>query len=214
MKNFQKSIPMMIAFLSIIFIVCSCTGENSMNEGNEYRGNLESANIVMLGNSITYQGDWKKLLNRSDVFNGGQPGWTSEQLSWVIKDFIIPYKPRLCFFKAGINDLTLGIPTERIIDNMKMVMDSIKNVGTIPVYQTTLYQRFNKARNLEINKINMEMFNYCKTKGYHFLDLRKILCEEDDIKAGYVGEDNTHLTPEAYPVWAEALNPILRKYGL
>jgi lysophospholipase L1-like esterase len=185
-----------------------------MNSEDNYRGSLEKANIVMLGNSITYQGDWKKVLNRNDIYNGGQPGWTSEQLSWVIKDFIIPYKPKLCFFTAGINDLTLGIPTQRIIDNMKMVIDSIKNVGTIPIYQTTLYQRFNFARNREIDKINSAMAEYCLSKEYDFVDLRTSLCKDGDILDKYVTEDNTHLTKAAYPVWAEVISKTIKKYNL
>lgn len=67
---------------------------------------VDPVNIVMLGNSITYQGDWQEVLGRTDVFNGGKPGWTTQQLSWVIKNFIIPHRPKLCFFKGGINDYT------------------------------------------------------------------------------------------------------------
>ncbi|MEM8897905.1 MAG: hypothetical protein AAGC85_07360 [Bacteroidota bacterium] len=105
----------------------STSDMNTEDSGiQDMQGNLLSeVSVVMLGNSITYQGDWQKELGREDVFNGGKPGWTTQQLSWVIKDFIIPHKPKICFFKAGTNDIALGIPTERIIQNMQMVMDSI-----------------------------------------------------------------------------------------
>ncbi|GMN04853.1 hypothetical protein MTsPCn5_02410 [Croceitalea sp. MTPC5] len=179
------------------------------------KGNaLKKVNIVMLGNSITYQGDWDKVLDRNDVFNGGKPGWTTQQLSWVIKNFIVPYRPKLCFFKGGINDLTLGISSQRIYENMTMVMDSISKVGTKPIYTTTLYQRTNTERNRTIDSINAKMKLFCEKRNYDFLDLRPFLCQSGDIKKEYVIDDNTHLKPQAYPQWALAMAPILTKYGL
>ncbi|KPM33732.1 Lysophospholipase L1 [Croceitalea dokdonensis DOKDO 023] len=179
------------------------------------KGNtLEKVNIVMLGNSLTYKGDWSTLLKRNDIFNGGKRGWTSEQLSWVIKHFVSPYKPRLCFFKAGTNDITLGVAPERVYKNMTLVMDSIKSTGTHPVYTTTLYQHGALDRNRIFDSINAQMELYCKTKGYDFLDLRPFLCKDGDIEKKYVEDGNTHLTSEAYPLWAKAMQPILEKYGL
>ena len=171
-------------------------------------------NIVMLGNSITHQGNWQEVLKRDDVFNGGKPGWTTQQLSWVIKDFIIPKKPALCFFTGGINDYTLGIPTERIYENCTMVMDSIKNCGTSPVWQTTLYQRGNTATNSEIDKLNDKMKIFCEERNYDFVDLRPFLCKNGDIMDEYVQDDNTHLKSEAYTQWAKAIQPIVKKYNL
>jgi alpha-glucosidase len=175
---------------------------------------LENVNIVMLGNSITYQGDWQKVLKRKDVFNGGKPGWTTQQLSWVIKNFIIPNKPKLCFFKGGINDYTLGISTQRIYENITTVLDSIHSVGTKPVYTTTLYQRGVVERNKEIDTLNERMKAFCLERGYDFMDLRPFLCKDGDIMEEYVQDDNTHLKPEAYPQWAKAMKPFLTKYGL
>ncbi len=169
--------------------------------------------IVMLGNSITYQGKWADLLERQDIFNGGQPGWTTEQLSWVIKDYIIPNNPKLCFFMGGINDFTLGIPTERIYKNICGNLDSIKNVGTHPVFQTTLYQRGNETVNREIDKLNKKVIEYCHTKGYDVVDLRPFLCEDGDIKKEFIKSDNTHLEQHAYKKWILGIIPILEKYG-
>ncbi len=171
-------------------------------------------NIVLLGNSITYQGDWQEVLDRKDVFNGGKPGWTTQQLSWVIKNFIVPNKPKLCFFKGGINDYTLGITTDRIYKNCTMILDSIHKAGTIPVYTTTLYQRGATERNLAIDSLNARMKIFCTKNEYDFMDLRPFLCKDGDILDDYIQDDNTHLKPAAYPKWAMAIRPILEKYGL
>lgn len=211
------SLVLNLGFVTYLFVnVDSESGVNSSNTWvlDEKGNQVAPVNIVMLGNSITYQGNWDQVLNRNDVFNGGKPGWTSQQLSWVIKNFIIPNKPKLCFFKAGINDLSLGIPPERILQNMTMVMDSIKKVGTNPVYTTTLYQRGETERNKVIDSINLRMKAFCESNGYDFLDLRPFLCKNGDVRKAYIQDDNTHLKPEAYPQWARAMKPILEKYGL
>ncbi|MBI9070219.1 MAG: hypothetical protein JEY94_01390 [Melioribacteraceae bacterium] len=199
-----------VIIYQIKFSSCAISDETVVEKENP----LETANIVILGNSITYQGNWQEVLDRKDVFNGGKPGWTTEQLSWVIKNFITPYKPKLCFFTGGINDYTLGIPTERIYKNMCMVMDSIKNVGTSPVFQTPLYQRYNTKTNSELDKLNTDMEKFCAERGYDFVDLRPFLCRDGDIIDEYVQDDNTHLQPEAYPQWAKAIQPIIKKYNL
>ncbi len=174
----------------------------------------QEINVVMLGNSITNHGDWMQLLNRNDVFNGGMPGWTSQQLSWVIEDFIGKKDPEICFFMAGINDFTLGISTDRIVQNICVNLDSIQGFGTSPVFTTTLYQRGNERVNREIDKLNAWVIEYCNQKGYDILDLRPLLCGENDILDQYVLPDNTHLEKEAYPVWAEAVKELLEGKNL
>ncbi len=188
--------------------------KNKVKDAQEPMETPTNIEIVMLGNSITHAGEWQKVLNRDDVLNGGKPGWTTQQLSWVIKDFVIPNNPKLCFFKGGINDYTLGISTQRIYDNICINLDSIRKVGTNPVYTTTLYQKGNTYRNRQIDSLNAKMKEFCKEKGYDFVDLRPFLCKNGDILDQYVKDDNTHLRPEAYPQWAKAIQPTIKKYGL
>jgi lysophospholipase L1-like esterase len=188
--------------------------KNNVDMEKGLSGETREINIVMLGNSITHQGNWAELLVRQDILNGGQPGWTTQQLSWVIKDFIIPNNPKVCFFKAGINDYTLGISTDRIHKNICENLDSISNVGTHPVFQTTLYQRGNTKVNREIDKLNKKVISFCEERGYDVVDLRPYLCKDGDILDEFVKPDNTHLEPAAYKEWVKALRPVLKKYGL
>jgi len=220
------SLLLNVALISYIFLTGTKTNERAESSVGQHKSvdvirvhdekgqTVDPVNVVMLGNSITYQGNWQEVLGRKDVFNGGKPGWTTEQLSWVIKNFIVPNRPKLCFFIGGINDYTLGISTDRIYQNMTMVMDSIHQVGTRPVYTTTLYQRTNSSRNRQIDTLNQKMEKFCAERGYDFMDLRPYLCQNGDILEKYVVPDNTHLKAEAYPQWAKAMQPILEKHGL
>lgn len=189
---------------------------NTKTEGvYDMKGNLvPEVSVVMLGNSITYQGSWSTLLNRDDVFNGGKPGWTTQQLSWVIKDFIIPNKPKICFFKGGTNDISLGIPTSRIVSNMKMVMDSINRVGTIPVYTPTVYFNNDSINSLKIDSVNNQMMRFCESKNYQFMDIRDVVCANQQLRDKYYKDDNTHLKQDAYLPWAAMIQKVLKANGI
>ena len=215
-KLLYVSLALNLLFLvsSLIMWIFHPRTEAEIMENQTQTTTEMTTNIVMLGNSITAAGNWQEILQRDDVFNGGQPGWTTQQLSWVIKDFILPKKPVLCFFTGGINDYTLGITTERIYQNCVMVMDSIKKCGTNPVWTTTLYQRGNTPTNREIDKLNDKMKQFCDEQNYDFVDLRPFLCNESDILDEYVQDDNTYLKEAAYPQWAKAIQPVIKKYGL
>ena len=169
--------------------------------------------IVMLGDSITHGGNWRDLLDRNDIINAGMSGWTSGMIFRLIDDYVGANKPKLCFYMAGINDYSMGIATERIERNHKMVLDAIHACGTMPVYQTLLYQSGNDFVNREIDRLNSNMEKYCSTQGYEFLDLRPYLCINGDLRKEFT-YDGTHLMEEAYIPWAEALLPIIKKFGL
>jgi lysophospholipase L1-like esterase len=149
-----------------------------------------------------------------ELFNGGLTGRKTQQLSWVIKDYLIPNEQAPYFFKGGINDYTPGIAADRIYQNICENMDSIKAVGTNPVYQKTLCHRNNITRNRKIDELNRKILQFCAEKNCDFVDLSTFLCKNGDILDIYFQDDDTHLKPETYPKWAEAIKPVIIKYGL
>ena len=169
--------------------------------------------IIMFGNSITHQGKWEDILNRSDVVNWGIPGFTTEQLSWTIKDILKQYKPAICFIEGGINDYTLGITTERIYQNQIIVMDSLAHNKIIPVYQTTLYQLHSEKINRSIDALNFLMQKFCEERGYGFIDLRPVLAKDGDM-IPELTTDGTHLKPEAYIPWGKEIEKFLKGHPL
>jgi hypothetical protein len=83
-----------------------------------------NVSVVMLGNSITeYGGDWNARLGRTDIQNSGQGGYTTGQLIWLLDSCVIKDKPKYCFTMAGINDLSLGIPVDKVYTNYQIIID-------------------------------------------------------------------------------------------
>jgi lysophospholipase L1-like esterase len=168
--------------------------------------------ILMMGNSITHMGDWQKVLHRKDVINWGIPGYTTEQLSWTVKNFI-ELKPVVVFMEGGINDLTLGITPERVCENQIKVIDSLLFHHIIPVVQSTIYQRNSRDHNKRVKKVNKLILEYCSKHQIDYLDLNSVLSENDELKKD-ITTDGTHLKPGAYILWAELITKELTKLKL
>ncbi len=172
----------------------------------------QSSPIVMVGNSITFQGDWKKVLNRNDVTNWGIPGYTTGQIAWTIKH-VIALRPKICFLEGGINDLTLGITPKRIYQNQVGVIDTLLAHGIIPVVQSTIYQYKSSDGNKRVKKANKLLEDYCAKHGIDYLDLNGVLSTGNELKQE-ITTDGTHLKPEAYTLWATLVLEELKKSRL
>jgi lysophospholipase L1-like esterase len=174
----------------------------------------QDKNIVMFGNSITYQGKWTELLGRSDVVNWGIPGYTTGQLIWTIKNVLHDYPgTKIWFLEGGINDISLGVPVDRIFENQKIIIDSLKKNHIIPVVQSTILKNGDKSANKLVTKLNAKIKKYCLKNNIDFLDLNRFLSKDGElIKA--LTTDGCHLQPPAYDPWTAAILQVLKKYGI
>ena len=168
----------------------------------------------MIGDSITYQGDWAKVLGRSDVTNWGIPGYTTGQLAWTFKD-LMKQQPgvKVVFLAGGINDLTLGVPTDRIYDNQVMAVGYWRAHGVIPVLQSVICQVGSPETNAAIRALNARLQAYCAAEHVDYLDLNSVLSDHNELRAE-LSEDGTHLKPDAYRLWAGLVKAELARLRL
>ncbi len=196
----------------LAFIICMLvavkTGAQT-TPGNPTDTIKKAERIIMVGNSITYGGDWIKLLGRNDVTNWGIPGYTTEQLSWTIKN-ILPKKPVICFLEGGINDLTLGITPKRVFMNQTKVIDTLLANHIIPIVQSTIYQNHSADNNRRVKKVNQLIRYYCANHQIEYIDLNGVLSSETELKPELT-TDGTHLKKEAYLLWAKLVTEMLTK---
>lgn len=171
------------------------------------------AAIAMIGDSLTRQGDWRKLLRRDDVVNWGHPGYTTGQLEWTFKD-LVRLQPRLkvVFLSGGTNDLLLGVPVERIYLNQVKAVKYWRERGVIVVLQAVTLKRGDAETNALIKGLNDRLREYCEAESVTYLDPNRQLSENDELRAELTTE-GTHLTPQAYPLWAEQVVAALRTLG-
>lgn len=170
--------------------------------------------IAMVGDSITHQGDWTKVLGRTDVTNWGIPGYTTGQLAWTFKD-LLKQQPgvKVVFLEGGINDLTLGVPPERIFDNQVKAVAFWREHGVAPVLQSVIYKTDERETNATIKALNARFQAWCAGAQVDYLDLNAVLAAHDALRAN-LSTDGTHLKPEAYPLWAKLVTVELAKLRL
>lgn len=65
--------------------------------------------------------------------------------------------------------------------------------------------------NVEINKIIAKLG---QTKNVHFLDIGDKFIEKDGSISKNVMPDALHLTADSYQIWADAIEPKLKEFGL
>ncbi|MDT0557345.1 GDSL-type esterase/lipase family protein [Ichthyenterobacterium sp. W332] len=166
------------------------------------------AEIVLFGDSIIKGGDWTELLNRNDVKNSGFPVYTTSHLTRIIKRNVIEYNPKICIIGAGINDINVGVPIQRIMINYQSMIDTLLTHNIKPIIQSTLYQENNPHNKILVDSLNYFLYNYCKKKSLHYLDINSELSSKDGLKSEFT-IDGTHLTRNAYIIWGNKIKELL-----
>ena len=169
----------------------------------------QTVSIVMLGNSITeYGGNWNTRLGRTDIRNSGQGGYTTGQLLWILDSCVIKANPKYCFTLAGINDLSLGIPVDRVFSNYQIIIDTLLAHSIQPIVQSTLYQTGNTAGNSRVTYLNYLLKDYCTEKNILFIDLNQYIADQNGLIPEYT-TDGTHLSERGYEIWSEKIRQVI-----
>jgi len=169
--------------------------------------------IVMYGNSITAQGKWVELLRRTDVINSALPGQCTYHFLEAIQYQVIDLHPKICFIMGGINDITIGVAPDKIQSNYKAILETILKNNIIPVVTLTLYEQNDPVSQIEVNRLNEFLINYCKKNNIKCLDLNQFISDSTGLKPEYA-TDKTHLNEKAYNVWAREIEKILKEKGI
>lgn len=168
--------------------------------------------IVMLGDSITYGGDWRRLLSRNDIANKGVRADTTKDFLKRLSE-IYDLKPELCFIMGGINDIARKVPVETIFSNYIKIITGLRSRNIRPVVQSTLYVSAKrpdwKERNRKVDELNRLLEAYCKANGIRFIDVNKELSINGALNPVFT-YDGVHLSGNGYAIWREL---ILKELG-
>ncbi len=181
-----------------------------------FRGEvMHRGGIVMLGNSITEFGDWKRLFGDSGVVNRGIAGDNTfgmlERLSGVIAR-----RPSKLFIEAGINDIGQGIPVGMIVGNIISIVQyvRVKSPGT-RVYVVSVLPTNDKARevypevagkNEVVREVDGRLRAVAGSYGYEYIDLAtRVTDGAGNLDERYAKPDGLHLNEAGYGVLAGLL---------
>jgi lysophospholipase L1-like esterase len=174
------------------------------------------ADVVMLGNSLTYNANWNEILNRTNIANRGI---SSDITSGYLHRLAYVYKlnPKICFIEGGINDLYSNDSVKNIIRHYAQIVDSLKARSIVPVIQSTLFvgRRYPQAKdkNRQVVVLNDWLRQYALKNEIEFLDINVLVSQKGFLRPELT-YDGIHLNAKGYALWAPEVERVLLQHKL
>lgn len=175
------------------------------------KDSIYPGSIVMLGNSLTEQGeDWSKLLDIERVKNRGIAGDNADGLSVRLGE-IICASPKSVFIMIGTNDLWINYSVKEVGANINGIADSLAEaLPKTEVYLQTIMPLGNNHDKADrLQEINQELRSFNNRK-YKLIDTFESMANEDGYLNSNLTTDGVHLTSAGYEKWAEFLRTFVR----
>ena len=166
--------------------------------------NNEKYETMMLGDSITDEGQWDELLNNNKVQNRGISGDTTDgvldRLNSVNKNI------KQVFIMIGVNDIMRGKSVDEIYANYLKIIQIFKEKNIKIHIQSTLYiGETRKADfNPKVEELNKRLEKYASENKITFINLNPIFAPNKVLKKEFTFDD-LHLNGSAYKLWAQEI---------
>ena len=162
--------------------------------------------VVFYGNSITCGSDFGDYFPNVSICNLGYPGDDLPGLRFRAYT-IASVNPEKVFVMGGINGLKqtpLDVFTEQYSQMIKAVKETVPKAQ---IYLQSILPVKDKKITKKVMECNIIIDSLASAYGCQYIDLFQ-LYEKDGCMNMEYSKDGTHLKPEYYNMWAEAI----RKY--
>ena len=174
-----------------------------------------SADVVMIGDSITASARVEEMFPASNVVNRGVGGDTVQGVLDRLSG-ILELRPKQAFLLIGINDIIFDNPVPKVVSRYEQVLTKLEQEGVQPVVQSVIVcgkapictpERREAARLL-----NRELRDLAASRKIQFVDLNARLSSEDGVQGKYTW-DGIHLNAEGNRVWRDTIQPMMMRSG-
>lgn len=211
-------ILLVILFLAD-FSIFKHVPKSTKEEPTEIIENVINENIVFVGDSITNRYNVKNYFTNKNVVKSGVEGYKTEDILDNMYDMIYKYNPSKIFLLIGTNDISQDeISEEEVIDNIKRIIENVKkNKPYCRIYVESIYpvnhssdekikRYFSDIRdNRDIRSVNNKIKELCKKEKVTFINLYKVLQDENgELKIDYT-IDGLHISDDGYKVISKSL---------
>ena len=186
-------------------------GERELNYLNRvevydlYEG---TADVVMIGDSITDTAEWAEIFPEVSIANRGINGDTTEGVLNRL-DSVYSIGANRAFLLIGIMDIGLGVSVDTAYSNYEKIIEDLLSHGVQPFIQSTIVagERHQKI-NTQVNELNNRLRKLAASKNILFIDLNTQL-EKDGILNAEFSSDDIHLNAAGYKIWKRMIEPVL-----
>lgn len=166
--------------------------------------NINSEDIVFLGDSLTNRSEWEELFNNPNIKNRGIDGDTTSGILNRLNTITREY-PRKIFLMVGINDLLHKQDTSYILSNYKKILNKIRtdSPNTI-IYIESILPNDNIKSKRDVRFLNNELQKLSSNKII-YIDLFDRFVKCDKLSGEYT-YDGTHLNGRGYLIWKHEIS--------
>lgn len=207
-------------FIGMFFVACSA---NAVGKNEEWKiqndpyykhkvsqfemlKDINNIEIMMLGDSITDEGEWSELWGKV-VQNRGISGDTTSG----VLDRLYTVNPNIkrVFIMIGVNDIMRGTSEDIVFENYKKIIKFFKDKNIDVVIQSTLYIGESRKQNFnpKIEKLNQNLEEFAKSNKIVFINLNPIFAPQKTLLKSFT-KDDLHLNADAYKLWIETLKKL------
>src|SRR5262245_5285793 len=175
---------------------------------------IETAPIVMLGDSLTEAAPWDELTGCRQIVNRGIGGDTTKGVLARL-DQVVALKPRAVFLMIGVNDITLKIPKDASVDNLRAILTRLEraDITTFAAYVLPVARQRKRQVNDSISALNAGLAGVlAEHPGTQVIDLRPLVRKGDGDLRDDLSYDGLHLDANGYAIWRDAIAPHVARY--
>lgn len=174
---------------------------------------VDSAPVVMLGDSMTQRALWNEITGCRFVINRGIGGDVSAGVLRRLDD-VTSLKPSAVFLMIGINDISRNVPTETIVDNVRQTIERLNEAGA-KVYLTLVLpvtRSYVPRMNPKVAELNSAYVALADKMKATVVDFRQEMRGDEGALRTDLSVDGLHLSPEGYRIWRDAVTPLVAQH--
>jgi len=191
---------------------------------NSFNERIKKGNVGMLliGDSITHGWEgagaevWKKFYEKRNAVNLGIGGEQTSHVLWRLDhgnaDGI---QPKLAVLMIGTNNAGSGQSPDEIFAGVEAVVAKLRaKLPQTKVLVLAIFPRGEKPQDhlREVNsKANEKIAKLADDKDVFFLDIGPKFLQADGTLTREIMPDLLHLSPKGYTIWAESIEPTVKK---
>jgi lysophospholipase L1-like esterase len=177
----------------------------------------DTSEVIMLGNSLTYNFEWGKLFQNVNIKNCGISGSTTkdvlQRLNGVLKN-----NPKKIFIEIGINDLLEGFSFDSVFNNYTKIVQIVKleNSMTRLYIQSILPSDWDIYKTDEpviksIYVLNKKLKDYCDINNLTYIDMFSKFLKKQGLNSKFDSGDKLHLNLKGYLLWCSLIKDYINE---